>query len=109
MDYAMICNNRVVEVLLDQNTKPKWPPTVYGEQIIAVECDNTVERGMMYNPEAGTFAFPYTEANEPIIEDEEVSVNERLNRIETMLNTLTADTVTTDSILEAIEKGVNEV
>lgn len=55
--YAMICNNTVIEVLENAITPPVWPPDNDGNPVIAIECDDTVERGMIRNPEDNTYQF----------------------------------------------------
>ena len=67
MRYAMICNNGVIEILNNQETIPEWPPTPEGYPVIAVECDETVELGMVYNPETGEFSEYVPEPVKPII------------------------------------------
>lgn len=56
VNYAMICQNRVIEVLHDQEVEPNWPPDLAGNPVTAVVCEGTIERGMIYNPETGEFA-----------------------------------------------------
>ena len=60
MRYAMICGNRVIDIVFSDN-KPEWPPTIVGDVIVAIECDDSVERGMRYDPETNAFfdPFPY--------------------------------------------------
>lgn len=55
MNYAMILNNKVIEVILDCDNPPNWPPDPLGNKIIAIPCDNTVERGMDYDFNSKTF------------------------------------------------------
>ena len=103
--YAMICNNRVIEVLYDQEMVPVWPPTRDGSPVTAVECSEEATRDWEYKPETG-------EVYEPIpVEPEEPTTPEptQLDRIESTLALLTADTVTEESINTAISEGVNEV
>lgn len=103
--YAMICNNRVIEVLYDLKVAPNWPPDVMGNPVTSVECSAEATRDWVYNPETG-------EVSEPIpVEPEEPITPEptQIDRIEEMLTTLTSDTVSADSISTAIEEGVNEV
>lgn len=64
MRYAMVLKNRVIGIEKDQESTPKWPPDNKGNKIIAVECDDTIEIGMIYNPETSEFSryvpIPYT-------------------------------------------------
>lgn len=53
--YAMILLNRVIGVL-ESDTPPSWPPDPQGNPVTAVECDESVELGMAYNPETGEFS-----------------------------------------------------
>ena len=103
--YAMICNNRVIEVLYDLEVAPNWPPDPTGNPVISVQCPDEATRDWGYNPETG-------ELFEPIpIEPEEPTTPEptQMDRIEEMLNDLTSGTISADSISEAILEGVNEV
>ena len=100
--YAMICNNRVIEILYDMEVAPVWPPDPANNPVTAVLCDDTVERGMIYDSEAGVFSWPESDSHsEP--------TPTQLDRIEETLAILTADTVTVESIDTAISEGVNEV
>lgn len=65
--YAMIVNDRVIDVLLNQEKEPHWPPTPEGTPVITVECDEFVERGMVYNAETGEFS-EYVPG--PVVEEE---------------------------------------
>lgn len=55
MTYAMILLNNVIGVL-ESDTPPSWPPDPQGNPVTAVECDESVELGMVYNPETGEFS-----------------------------------------------------
>lgn len=65
MTYAMICNNRVIEVLTNQKVEPQWPPDPEGNSVIAITCNDAVQKGMVYDPTTGVFS-DYVEP-EPII------------------------------------------
>ena len=56
MTYAMILQNRVIGVLLNQETEPEWGPTPDGSPVLAIPCDDTVTLGMIYDPETGAFS-----------------------------------------------------
>ena len=106
-NYAMVCNNCVTDILLNQEVKPEWPPVSTGDPMIAVPCDDTVKPGMEYNHETGGFSYPVpVEPEEP---EETLKEPSQLDRIEEKLNVLTADNVTAESINTAILEGVNEV
>lgn len=53
--YAMILLNRVIGVL-EAEAIPAWPPNPQGNLVTAVECDDTIELGMIYNPDTNTFS-----------------------------------------------------
>lgn len=101
--YAMILQNRVIDVLKDQETEPYYPPDPSDNPVTAIPCDDTVTLGMIYNSETGTFS-EYTPP-EPIPEPQPT----QLDRIEEQLNALTADSVTIEKLNAAISEGVNEV
>lgn len=54
--YAMILQNRVIDVLKNRETEPYYPPDPSGNPVTAVPCDDTVTLGMIYDPETGTFS-----------------------------------------------------
>lgn len=103
--YAMILQNRVIDVLKDQETEPYYPPDPSGNPVTAIPCDDTVTLGMIYDPETGTFSEYTPPEPEPMPEPEPT----QLDRIEEQLNALTADSVTIEKLNAAISEGVNEV
>lgn len=54
--YAMILQNRVIDVLKDRETEPYYPPDPSGNPVTAIPCDDTVTLGMIYDSETGTFS-----------------------------------------------------
>ena len=106
-NYAMLSKNRVIGVLLNQETEPEWGPTPDGSPVLAIPCDDTVTLGMIYNSETGTFS-EYT-PTEPEPEPEPEPQPTQLDRIEEQLNALAADSVTVEKLEAAISEGVNEV
>lgn len=105
MTYAMILKNRVIGILPEQDKEPHWPPDLEGNHIEAFPCGDDVELGMEYDVETGAYFWPeYTPPEEPITPEPT-----QMDRIESMLTILTADTVTAESINTAISEGVNEV
>lgn len=102
-NYAMILQNRVIDVLKDRETEPYYPPDPSGNPVTAIPCDDTVTLGMIYNSETGTFS-EYTPP-EPEPEPQPT----QLDRIEEQLNALAADSVTVEKLEAAISEGVNEV
>lgn len=103
--YAMILQNRVIDVLKDRETEPYYPPDPSGNPVTAIPCDDTVTIGMIYDPETGTFSKYTPPEPEPMPEPEPT----QLDRIEEQLNALTADSVTIEKLNAAISEGVNEV
>lgn len=104
-NYAMILQNRVIDVLKNQETEPHWPPDPSGNPVTAIPCDDTVMLGMIYDPETGTFSEYTPPEPEPMPEPQPT----QLDRIEEQLNALTADSVTIEKLNAAISEGVNEV
>lgn len=54
MRFAMVLNGRVIEVI-EAEIAPAWPPDQEKNRVIAVECDETVNKGMIYSEENGEF------------------------------------------------------
>ena len=104
-NYAMILQNRVIDVLKNQETEPHYPPDPSGNPVAAIPCDDTVTIGMIYDPETGTFSEYIPPEPEPMPEPKP----SQLDRIEEQLNALTADSVTIEKLNAAISEGVNEV
>lgn len=104
-NYAMILQNRVIDVLKNQETEPHWPPDPSGNPVTAIPCDDTVTLGMIYDPETGTFSEYIPPEPEPTPDPEP----SQLDRIEEQLNALAADSVTVEKLEAAITEGVNEV
>lgn len=98
-NYAMILQNRVIDVLKNRETEPYYPPDPSGNPVTAIPCDDTVTLGMLYDSETGTFSEYTPPEPEP----------SQLDRIEEQLNALTADSVTVEKLEAAISEGVNEV
>ena len=103
--YAMILQNRVIGVLLNQETEPECGPTPDGSPVTAIPCDDTVTLGMIYDPETCTFSEYTPPEPEPMPEPKPT----QLDRIEEQLNALAADSVTVEKLEAAISEGVNEV
>lgn len=103
--YAMILQNRVIDVLKNQETEPHYPPEPSGNPVTAIPCDDTVTLGMIYDPETCTFS-EYTPPEPGPMPEPKPS---QLDRIEEQLNALAADSVTVEKLEAAISEGVNEV
>lgn len=104
-NYAMILQNRVIDILKDRETEPHYPPDPSGNPVTAIPCDETVTLGMIYDSETGTFSEYTPPEPEPMPEPQPT----QLDRIEEQLNALTADSVTIEKLNAAISEGVNEV
>ena len=103
--YAMILQNRVIDVLKNQEVEPYYPPDPSGNPVTAIPCDDAVTLGMIYDSETGTFSEYTPPEPEPMPEPQPT----QLDRIEEQLNALTADSVTIEKLNAAISEGVNEV
>ena len=55
-NYAMILQNRVIDVLKNQEVEPYYPPDPSGNPVTAIPCDETVTLGMISDPETVTFS-----------------------------------------------------
>ena len=69
-NYAMILQNRVIDVLKNQEVEPYYPPDPSGNPVTAIPCDETVTLGMIYDPETGTFSEYTPPEPEPTPEPE---------------------------------------
>lgn len=56
MRYAMVLKNKVIGILENQTEAPFWPPDNKGNAVIAIECDETVKIGMIYDANTGAFS-----------------------------------------------------
>ena len=100
--YAMVLSNRVIEVLFNQGEVPYFPPDPSGFEVIAVPCDDTIERGMNYNPETGEFAEPYDDYEPEPLPDPQPT---QLDRIEAAVNKSQQDIIDSYT-LELMEGGI---
>ena len=57
MIYAMVLKTRVID-LITADTAPVYPPDQHGNLVTAVQCDDSVRVGMIYNAETGEFTEP---------------------------------------------------
>lgn len=57
MLYAMILLSRVIDIVTS-DTIPSYPPDQHGNPVTAVQCDESVTVGMIYNAETGEFSEP---------------------------------------------------
>ena len=83
-NYAMISKNRVIGVLLNQETEPEWGATPDGSPVLAIPCDDTVTLGMIYDPETGAFseytpAEPEPTPEPPLSETEQAILETAIN------------------------------
>lgn len=64
--FAMICNNRVIEVLYGLDVAPIWPPDSVGNPVTAVTCSDEATRDWAYNSDTGEVYKPEPIKPEPI-------------------------------------------
>lgn len=57
MIYAMILLSRVIDIVIS-DAVPSYPPDQHGNPVTAVQCDESVTVGMIYNAETGEFTEP---------------------------------------------------
>ena len=74
-NYAMILQNRVIDVLKDRETEPYYPPDPSGNPVTAIPCDDTVTLGMIYDSEIGTFSEYTPPETEQAILDTAINVD----------------------------------
>lgn len=48
MRYAMVLESTVIDVISNHAVIPQWPPSPDGEEVTAVECDDSIYIGMLY-------------------------------------------------------------
>lgn len=104
MRYAMILNNRVIDMLDNQNTVPHYPPDKHGNKVTPVECDETVYRGMEYDFDTNTFM-----AYNPVPTSAETPQPTQLDLIQKSVEKLYADIqseAVNAVILDLTERGV---
>lgn len=87
-NYAMILQNRVIDVLKDQETEPYYPPDPSGNPVTAIPCDDTVTLGMIYNSETGTFSEYIPPEPEPMPEPEEPITKKDITMIQSTVDYL---------------------
>lgn len=101
--YAMILKGRVIGVLKNQESEPKWPPDPEGNPVIAVPCGEDIILGMLYDAETGTFSDPDLEPIQP-------SPNlTQLDRIEETVKQLASGSISEEKLSVAISEGVNAI
>ena len=77
-NYAMILQNRVIDVLKNQEVEPYYPPDPSGNPVTAIPCDETVTLGMIYDPETVTFS-EYTPPEPQLTETEQAILDTAIN------------------------------
>lgn len=83
-NYAMVTQNRVIGVLLNQETEPEWGPIPSGSPVLAIPCDDTVTLGMIYDPETGVFSEYTPPEPEPMPEPQLTETEQAI--LETAIN-----------------------
>ena len=56
-NYAMVLLTRVIDIVVS-DAIPSYPPDQHGNPVTAVQCDESVTVGMIYNAETGEFSEP---------------------------------------------------
>ena len=74
--YAGILNGKVILV---ENYKREYPPTLSGEKPITVECDSTITVGTKYDYNTGEFYDIVKPPVEPMSETEAMRIEDSLN------------------------------
>lgn len=64
MRYAMVLESTVIDVLSNRAAVPHWPPSPNGEEVTAVECDDSIYIGMLFID--GEFREPEMPKLEPV-------------------------------------------
>ncbi len=79
MTYAMILENRVIGILLEQEEETYWPPDPTGNPVTCVPCGEDVVLGWVYERDTGEF-------HEYIPEPKQEPEPTQLDRIEAAVN-----------------------
>ena len=78
-NYAMILQNRVIDVLKNQEVEPYYPPDPSGNPVTAIPCDETVTLGMTFSeytpPEPEPTPEPQLTETEQAILDTAINVD----------------------------------
>lgn len=82
--YAMICDNKLIDVVHDCEKAPNWPPDPDDNLVTAIECVPEATRDWEYNPETGEITepihtTPVEPTPEPLTESEERQIDILLN------------------------------
>ena len=96
MKYAGIANNEVI-IIKETFARPTFPNTLDGDEVITVECDDTVQLGDKYVD------------GEIIGTKEPIEEQTQLDRIEEQVNNIATNGTSWESMAQAISEGVNEV
>lgn len=99
--YAMVNKKNVIDVI-NSDYVPKYPPTSDGTEVTAVECDETVEIGMIYDSDTGEFYYL-----EPLPVPEPEPKQPTNQEIMDKLNEMTNGMVSTTELDAAYREGVN--
>lgn len=63
-NYAMIINGKVIDIVRGVEEAPEWPPDRKGNPVTAIECDESVMIGMLYD--GNTFTENVSPAPKPL-------------------------------------------
>ena len=77
-NYAMILQNRVIDVLKNQEVEPYYPPDPSGNPVTAIPCDDAVTLGMIYDSEY-TPPEPEPTPEPPLSETEQAILDTAIN------------------------------
>ena len=81
MRYAMVLLNNVIGIK-EADNPPSFPPDPQGNPVTAIECDESVVLGMVYDPETGEFSEYVPPADVPTQADR---IEERLKEQESSI------------------------
>ena len=74
-NYAMILQNRVIDVLKNQEVEPYYPPDPSGNPVTAIPCDETVTFSEYTPPEPEPTPEPQLTETEQAILDTAINVD----------------------------------
>lgn len=95
MKYAGVSNGYVI-IVKETNVRPHFPNTNDGDEVITVECDDTVQVGDEY-------------VDGEIIGTKTEEEQTQLDRIEKAVNDIAVNGTSWNEMAQAIAEGVNEI
>lgn len=105
MDYAMILNSFVIDVVRDVDEEPIYPPTIRGDIIEAIECnDLEVEVGMKYEDDKFFKEEELDIGNEKLFtQEDDVQSKIILSQAEIIKNQVEQDKVLAKILIQQLE------